>query len=182
MRAFGATVYRIECHTQLSAAFIGVSSFNFSYAASLVALNTFGWDVLAILLLLVIVDHLWPSGPAAGKRPSAPSPCSQKSNLPSPTNTCLDLPGHCRSSSSSDSESSSSRSDATYSFVTNSNSAQKTVVLVALVYRSLCLLFATVACFVLRRHLMVWAVFAPKVTERERGERRGFEKRRGGDF
>jgi hypothetical protein len=90
---------------QLAAAFIGREHFDFIYAGCCLFLNTFGWDMLGLLLCYATSK---PAGSAAGGK-------------------------------------------------------GKDAVTVFCVHRGVVLAISCLSAWILRRHLMLWAVFAPKV-------------------
>lgn len=97
---------------QLTSGFIGLESFNFVYSGILLAINTFGCDVL-VLMALCVSSLRW------------------------------------------------HREGVTVKGATMR--VGSFLMRVALVYRIALVLFSCTAAALHRRHLMVWAVFAPKV-------------------
>ena len=106
---------------QLSSGFVGADTFNFSYAGSLLAANTFGGEVAALLALLAAVRWL-AHGPAPGPKCIGGDSGSQ-----------------------------------------DAWAAQQRALSRWCAYRLWLLVASAGCCVVHRRHLMVWAVFAPKL-------------------
>ena len=115
---FFSTAHKLDFGAlHLEAGFVGYDTFNFYYAGTLLALNTFGYDIvvlLALKLLPICLPHV-----------------------------TLGIPFQ--------------EGDEPVSY--NGTNA----LITAVVYRLLITTCSVIGAFVLRRHLMIWAVFAPKL-------------------
>jgi GPI ethanolamine phosphate transferase membrane region len=112
---------------QLSSGFIGADRFDFNYAGTLLAMNTFGAEVVMMVVTMVVVsmyDHYADSGNAIDKH-------HEEEETPSQSDGKMSAPLLCM-----------------YTWCA---------------YRMFLLACSCGCALIHRRHLMVWAVFAPKV-------------------
>lgn len=136
---FFVTGHRCQFNSlQLSVAFVGASSFSVLYGGCALALNTLGHEVLVLLFdLCFAAPQLSPTAQLV----------SEDDAPPSASRGCA----------------STSKSDSTKNSWLTYEAFEGDLASCLDIYRmcSLCLL--CVAVYALRRHLMLWAVFAPKV-------------------
>ena len=125
------------CYFQVATGFIGANAFHFYYAGILLAIDTFGHIILGQLLLIIFIVSIF-TNIQDGFKMNSISNISESKYL---NNKCFQHNENNR----------------------NIQILIKIGLATSLTLSILITLGSTIATTILRRHLMVWAIFAPKV-------------------